>query len=613
MNMQAITKILRFMAVLSLMFTPSVASAWVDPEIRDFTIDCEVDDNVQANLYSVTYYKLTNVSTGDIIVEWEDRNQPEHDELPISFNLEDGDYRLYVENYDGDSIPPKNFTVDCDKPEPELEIKHLCVGTSANSGELEVTAPNGLDWYELFRTDTTPNTLISSSTNVTAGDINDPKFKNLSDGNYSFTGTLGTNFETDTTIEFDCYEEPALEPISCPFDSSDGTVINFSEKNRVRADLGENASRTNVESVNLPAGTYRVQLFGYDQHENRSSQTQPRETFFLSLLNNGVEITQTPEFVGSSNLGDLEDGVNSAQDTFVVNNFAVPEDIDAVVGISAPYTDGETDNANSIDLCAAFELIEEEPQDDFTGQCVVSPRNVETGEDVTWSASASGGDGTYTYSWDLEGSNDDDDTREITTSYNNEGTFNGTVEISDGDLVIQRTCSIRVEDEDDNGGGGGGDRLDPRDPDDDGEVRGDRDVFGVQCLPEKSAYLVGEVVTFNATVDGDIDEDDADFSWSGHSSLDEDDERATAQYTTTGIKEVEVEAEYDGDVERDTCFVQIAGAGVTLDQVPYTGPGDTAKTLGFIMTLVLLSGIGAHTMIRRREDSIPVGIPNKSN
>jgi hypothetical protein len=166
------------------------------------------------------------------------------------------------------------------------------------------------------------------------------------------------------------------------------------------------------------------------------------------------------------------------------------------------------------------------------------------------------------------------------------------------------------------GGGGGGGPLDPKDPDDDddGRVRGDRDVFGVQCIPEKSAYLVGEVVTFNATVDGDIDEDDADFDWAGHSSIDEDDERATAQYTTPGIKEVSVRAEYNGDTERDTCYVQIARSGVTLDQVPYTGPGDMTKTIGFIMTLVLLSGIGGYAMIRRREETgIPVGIPTKNN
>ena len=56
MNIQTITKFLGFMAVLSLMFMPSVANAWADPEIRDFTIECDEDKNVHVDLYSVTYY-----------------------------------------------------------------------------------------------------------------------------------------------------------------------------------------------------------------------------------------------------------------------------------------------------------------------------------------------------------------------------------------------------------------------------------------------------------------------------------------------------------------------------------------------------------------------------
>lgn len=398
------------------------------------------------------------------------------------------------------------------------------------------------------------------------------------------------------------------EPIfSCPFDSSDGTVITFDDKNRVRADKGHNASRTNVENVNLTAGTYRVQLYGYDEHENRSTQNQPRESYFISLLSDNTEVAQTPEF------GDLDDGVNRAEDTVVFDDFTVPSGADAVVGISAPYADGETDNANSIDLCAAFEKVEDgEEPDELTGTCEVSPNRVETGEDVTFSADASGGNSPYTFSWELEGSSNDDDTQDVTTSYDDEGTYEGTVTIEDDDGdQIERTCSVRVRDD---GGGGGGDRLPPRDDDDDdGDVRGDRDVdFGVQCLPDRSTHRVGEVVTYNATIDSDdIDEDDVDFDWSGQSGIDEDGDSATIQYRSTGIKEVRVEAEYDGETESDTCYVQIGrGAGVTLDQVPYTGPGDAAKTIGFITTLLLMALAGGYAIIRRREeDGIPVGIP----
>jgi len=519
---------------------PSVANAWADPEIQDFTIECDEDKNVHVYLYSVTYYKLVDVSTNDVLEEWEDRNQPEHDRLPVDFNLENGEYRLYVENYDGVVIE-KTFTVNCEEPkEPSLSVQTMCEA-GPGTGKVTVTAPNGLDSYELFNISN--NSLIKSGSNVSPGSTF--ILENIDNADYRLESKLGNNFETNTPIIIDCQEEKEPE---------------LSIQTMCEAGPG-----TGKITVSAPNGLDSYGL--YDVADNPTiksgSNVSPGSTITLNNIANGNYRLE----------GDL--GSNSETITQININCKV-----------------------------------DQPNDDLTGQCVVSPRNVETGEDVTWSASASGGDGSYTYSWDLEGSDDDADTRNITTQYPKKGTYSGTVEISDGDLVIQRTCSISVDDG--GGGGGGGDRLPPRD--DDGEVRGDRDVFGVQCLPEKSAYLVGEVVTFNATVDGDIDEDDADFDWAGHSSIDEDDERATAQYTTPGIKEVSVRAEYNGDTERDTCYVQIARSGVTLDQVPYTGPGDMTKTIGFIMTLVLLSGIGGYAMIRRREETgIPVGIPTKNN
>jgi hypothetical protein len=233
---------------------------------------------------------------------------------------------------------------------------------------------------------------------------------------------------------------------------------------------------------------------------------------------------------------------------------------------------------------------------------------------VTFSASAAGGTGPYTYSWYLEGSNDDADTQNVTTDYGQTGTYNGTVTIADNaGAQIMRTCSVQVKITDTNDGGGGGDRLDPRDKD---RVRGDRDVnFNVQCLPAKSAYKTGEVVLFEATIDNDdADIDDANFDWSGAENINETGDTATVQFRTNGIKEIRVRAEYDGDTETDTCYVQIGSEGVTLDQVPYTGPGDVAKTLAFIATILLLALGGSYAIIKRREDEgIPVGIPGNHN
>lgn len=566
---------------------------------------------------------------------------------------------------------------------PKLELSQQCV-PGENTGDLEVTAPDGLDSWELINTAT--DTTVESGGAVSSGGT--VELDDLSDGDYRFEGTLGDSTETES-VTFDC-EIPTESP-TCPFDSSDGTVINLDE--RIRTDKSESDSRTQTASLNLEAGTYNIKLYGYDQHDGRSGQTQPQESYYLSLLDNGQEVAQTPA------LGDLSDGSDFADKTKSINGFELASSIDSVVGVHVAYPDS---NPNSLNAhCAAFEKVKDEEDDadltlnkqcvdgsgkitvdapngldsyklidtdtqtelvddadgvapgttitiddldnssyrfegtlgtdfetidftiddcdepeddDLTGSCDVSDSTVEPGENVTFSSDASGGDTPYSFSWDLEGSSDDDNTQNVTTSYNSEGRYDGTVTITDDSgEEITRTCSVRVK-EDDNGGGGGGggDRLPPRDDDDNGDVRGDRDEdFSVQCLPDSSTYRIGEQVLFEATIDGDIDEDDVEFSWGGDGNFDEDEEKATAQYTTSGVKTVEVEAEYDGDTESDTCYVQIGrGDGVTLDQVPYTGPGDVAKTLGFITTLILLALAGGYAVVRRREeDGIPVGIP----
>jgi hypothetical protein len=50
---------------------------------------------------------------------------------------------------------------------------------------------------------------------------------------------------------------------------------------------------------------------------------------------------------------------------------------------------------------------------------------------------------------------------------------------------------------------------------------------------------------------------------------------------------------------------------VTLDQVPYTGPGDTARTAAFFALIILLATAGGYLVVRRlRNDEIHIGIPH---
>jgi trimeric autotransporter adhesin len=76
----------------------------------------------------------------------------------------------------------------------------------------------------------------------------------------------------------------------------------------------------------------------------------------------------------------------------------------------------------------------------LSGTCSVSPSTIATGGSATWSAAATGGNGTYTYTWSgsdsLSGSGSS-----VTKTYTTQGTKTGSVVISDGVDSKTITCS----------------------------------------------------------------------------------------------------------------------------------------------------------------------------
>lgn len=75
----------------------------------------------------------------------------------------------------------------------------------------------------------------------------------------------------------------------------------------------------------------------------------------------------------------------------------------------------------------------------LTASCSVSPTNTLTYHDVTWSVTASGGTGSYTYAW--AGENLDGKTgASETVQYTTEGTKTGSVTVTSGPLTITPTC-----------------------------------------------------------------------------------------------------------------------------------------------------------------------------
>jgi plastocyanin len=103
-----------------------------------------------------------------------------------------------------------------------------------------------------------------------------------------------------------------------------------------------------------------------------------------------------------------------------------------------------TVTSNGISASANCGTAVAQPQiPDLIGSCQPSSSQVHVGESVTWNASASGGNGTYTYSWGDQWSFFES-AHSRTESYDTPGTKTNSVIINSGSQSITKTCSVEV-------------------------------------------------------------------------------------------------------------------------------------------------------------------------
>jgi hypothetical protein len=79
--------------------------------------------------------------------------------------------------------------------------------------------------------------------------------------------------------------------------------------------------------------------------------------------------------------------------------------------------------------------------------CKPSTYNADVNEYVTWTAKATGGSGSYKYAWVGERMDDNDDERQVTVRYRDEGYKSPSVTVKSGGQRITKACPvITVED-----------------------------------------------------------------------------------------------------------------------------------------------------------------------
>jgi hypothetical protein len=120
------------------------------------------------------------------------------------------------------------------------------------------------------------------------------------------------------------------------------------------------------------------------------------------------------------------------------------------------------------------------------GTCYPNKNTVNVGEAVTWTAVASGGNGSFTYSW--AGDEGKSGTGSVlTTSYSTPGTKNIIASITSGNYTIRRQCYVNV-------------------------VNNTPDL-SVYCVANPGTANINENVTYSATVSGGTG--NYSYSWSG--------------------------------------------------------------------------------------------------
>jgi hypothetical protein len=228
----------------------------------------------------------------------------------------------------------------------------------------------------------------------------------------------------------------ALAAPSCPFSPQAGrTIVNF-DGTKIFSSGGLPQITT---YTTLAPGQYNISLFAYDEYATRNTVSQPNEKYYIRLLANDntvlVKTASTRDLPDYVTLATVSDRVASA---VTIARYATK--IEAVHGA---FPDNSSPNS-VVPGCAAFDLLSA-PR--VTVSCSANPQTSTlntSGNTISWTASVSGGAGSYSYSWTgtdgLNGSS-----QSVSNIYNTIGTKTATVSVvtSDGQRA-NANCSASI-------------------------------------------------------------------------------------------------------------------------------------------------------------------------
>lgn len=142
---------------------------------------------------------------------------------------------------------------------------------------------------------------------------------------------------------------PPVVSVSCPFTAAIGTyVVDYGIARKIVSN-GSHADANITKDINIPVGTYEVALFSYDVSATRSTESQPKEQWYLRLHNASTLVTT------SSAISDLPDNVSSTSLTQNVGDVVINTPVTMVMAKHAAWSDTSSSN-DLYPVCAQLKL-----------------------------------------------------------------------------------------------------------------------------------------------------------------------------------------------------------------------------------------------------------------
>jgi len=219
---------------------------------------------------------------------------------------------------------------------------------------------------------------------------------------------------------------------ACPLTAgANETIVTFNGTT-----LFSNAEpRALAHAVSIPAGEYQITSVTWDDHAAHGGQNQQLESVYY------VFYYSNSEWVQSGITNDIPESVNSVTDAMGTFTFTKP-----LISINVGHAfSGSGGYQSVIPLCMKFKRLDvpTTPVVALEGSCTASPTSVATGQNVTWSVSAAGGTGSYTYNWTGADTNGQT-ARSFTKTYSTTGTKTAVATITSGTQTMNVSCSTNV-------------------------------------------------------------------------------------------------------------------------------------------------------------------------